>query len=86
MEREIERLRGEANVLDRDWRRIPFLMATAVFAVPAYLIWGPIAAIYAILLAPCLVITALYLIGVRKAENRQAIEELERQLREGARK
>ncbi len=31
---------------------------------------------------PCLVITALYLIGVRKTENRQSIEELERQLAE----
>ena len=36
-------------------------------------------AVYALLAVPCLVITAYYLIGVRRAENRQNIEELERQ-------
>jgi cell division protein FtsL len=82
IEREVERLKGEQDILDRDWRRIPFLGGIVVLALPAYLIWGPIAAIYAVLFAPCLVITALYLVGVRRAENRQSIAELERQLAE----
>jgi hypothetical protein len=80
METEVDRLNDEAKVLDRDWRRIPFLAAVALFGVPAYYIWGPGAAIFAVVLAPCLVVTALYLIGVRRYENKQNIEELRRQL------
>lgn len=82
IEREVERLHSEAKVLERDWRRVPFLFAFILSALPAYLIWGPAAAFYAILCTPCLVITALYLLGVRRSENRQSIEELERQLRD----
>lgn len=82
IEKEIERLREEAKVLERDWRRVPYLFAFVLSAVPAYLIWGPTAAFYAVLCTPCLVVTALYLLGVRRAENRQSIAELERQLRE----
>jgi hypothetical protein len=80
MEREVERLEGEALVLERDWRRVPALMVFALTALPAYWIWGSVAAFYAILCAPCLVITALYLVGVRRAENRQALAELRKQL------
>jgi hypothetical protein len=53
MEREVERLESEAKVLERDWRRIPFLGAVAVLAVPAYYIWGPLAALTVIVIAPC---------------------------------
>lgn len=80
IEIEVERLEHEAKILERDWRRIPLLMASVVLAVPAYFVWGATAAIVAVLLAPCLVVTALYLIGVRRAENRQTIGELRRQL------
>lgn len=76
----MERLKEEADILERDWRRIPFLLLTALLAAPAYFVWGPLAAIFALIAAPCLVLTALYLIGVRKSENRQSIAELERQL------
>lgn len=86
IEKEIERLHEEAKVLERDWRRVPFLAAFILSAVPAYLIWGPTAALYAVLCTPCLIITALYLLGVRRAENRQSIEELERQLRDRERR
>ncbi len=85
MEQELERLRSEAKILERDWRRVPFLFVFILSAVPAYLIWGPTAAFYAILCTPCLVITALYLLGVRRAENKQSIEELEQQLRRPSR-
>jgi O-antigen/teichoic acid export membrane protein len=77
---ELERLRKEALVLDRDWRRVPYLIGALVLAVPVWWIWGPLAALYAFLAVPCLVGTAAYLIGVRRAENRQLMEELEREL------
>lgn len=80
VEAEVARLKDEAKVLERDWRRIPLLFALVLTAVPAYYVWGPTAALWALICTPCLVITALYLIGVRKAENRQQIAELEREL------
>lgn len=78
---EIERLRAQGELLDRDWRRIPYLGVFLLAAGPAYWIWGEVAALYAVLCTPCLVGTAFYLIGVRRSENRQQIEELEAQLR-----
>lgn len=83
IEKEVERLHDEAKILERDWRRVPLLFAFILTAGPAYWIWGPTAALYAVLCTPCLVITALYLLGVRRSENRQSIAELERQLRGG---
>lgn len=76
----MERLESEAKVLERDWRRIPWLFVFVLSAVPAYLIWGNTAAIYAILCTPCLVGTAAYLLGVRRAENQQSLRELQQQL------
>ncbi|HJL15539.1 MAG TPA: hypothetical protein RMH99_07790 [Sandaracinaceae bacterium LLY-WYZ-13_1] len=81
IEREIERLHEQGELLERDWRRIPYLGLFLLSAGPAYWIWGPTAAMYAVLCTPCLVGTALYLIGVRRSENRQQITELEGQLR-----
>ena len=77
---EIERLKEEALVLERDWRRIPYLAAFIVLAGPVHWVWGATAAFYAILCVPCLVATAAYLIGVRKRENRDLLAELEEQL------
>lgn len=85
MEREVERLEGEAKVLERDWRRIPWLFVFVLSAVPAFLIWGKTAAIYAILCTPCLVGTAAYLLGVRRSENQQSLRELQRQLEDQSR-
>jgi hypothetical protein len=80
IEREIERLHGEAKVLERDWRRVPWLALSVLSALPAYLIWGQTVALYALFCAPCLVGTAAYLVGVRRTENRQNLRELEQQL------
>ena len=77
---EVVRLKSEAEVLQRDWRRIPFLGVLGFLAVPAYFVWGPLAGIAVVLMVPALLLTATYLIGVRRAENRQSIDELERQL------
>lgn len=80
MRAEIARLIEEDQSLDRDWRRIPYLLAFAVLAAPAYWIWGPLAAIGALLCTPCLLGTAAYLIGVRKREARDLRAELEGEL------
>ncbi len=81
---EVERLHEEAKTLEREMQRVPWLFAFIVIAIPAHLIWGPTAAFYAVLFAPCLVGTAFYLVGVRRAENRANVEEIERQLRDMA--
>lgn len=80
IEQEIARLREESKALERDWRRVPWLFAFILTALPANYLWGPTAAFYAILCTPCLVIAALYLVGVRRAENKATTHELERQL------
>jgi hypothetical protein len=81
MDQELERLREEGRTLEREWRRVPWLSSTVVLAAPTYAIWGPLAALYAVLFVPCLVIAALYLIGVRRSENRATLEELEKERR-----
>jgi hypothetical protein len=79
--KELERLREEAVVLERDWRRAPYLIGLALLAVPAYFLDYPLLALLFLLCAPALVGTAIYLLGVRRAENRQLSEELEMELR-----
>ncbi|MGE0790288.1 MAG: hypothetical protein AB7S26_31725 [Sandaracinaceae bacterium] len=81
---EIERLKGEAKILQRDWRRIPFLAAFIVLAAPAFFVWGPAAAMYTVLAVPCLIGTAAYLVGVRIRENRELLRELQDQVRDEA--
>jgi hypothetical protein len=78
--KELVRLDAEAIVLERDYRRVPFLILSGFLAIPFYFVWGPPAAMYTILGAPCLMFTALYLVGVRRAENRQAREEIKEQI------
>lgn len=82
MEAEVMRLAAQQEKLERDWRRIPFLAAFGLTAIPAYHIWGGWAALYALLFTPCLMISATYLIGVRRSETRQLRMELERSLAE----
>lgn len=81
MEAELLRLESEQAILDRDYRRVPLLFVFGLLTIPVYFLWGGTAAIYAILCTPCLVITALYLVGVRRAENRNEMVEIRRSLR-----
>lgn len=81
MDAELTRLDEEGKALAREWRRIPWLFAFVVLAAPAYWIWGPLAALYAVLFTPCLVGTAAYLVGVRRRENRELRAELQRERR-----
>lgn len=76
-EAEVVRLREEGRLLERDWRRIPFLFGFVLLAAPAYWIWGPLASLYALLFVPCLLLTAVYLVGVRRRENDRQIEDFQ---------
>lgn len=80
MKQEMLRLEEEAKVLERDWKRAPYLGLGVVLALPVYSVWGGIAAALVVLCAPALVGTALYLLGVRRSENRQLHDELVREL------
>lgn len=80
MEVELDRLRAQAEALERDWHRIPFLFVFWLTAIPAYFMWGVMAMIYALLLTPCMVIAAFYLVGVRRAETKHYIAEMRRDL------
>lgn len=79
--KEVVRLRELGLELERDWRRIPYLGGTVLLVGPAFWIWGPTVGLYALLCVPALVVTALYLVGVRRAENREQVADYERQLR-----
>lgn len=81
IEKEIERLEEQATLLEKDWKRLPYLWGTLLLVGPIWLIWGPVVGLYAFLCVPSLFFTALYLVGVRRSENRQTLEELRRPLR-----
>jgi len=81
IEAEVTRLEALQKELDRDYRRVPLLLAFGLLTIPVYYIWGTTAAIYAILCTPCLLIAALYLVGVRRADNKKEMLELRRTLR-----
>ena len=80
IEKEIERLEEQATLLERDWKRLPYLWGGMLLVGPIWLIWGPVVGLYALLCVPCLFFTALYLVGVRRSENRQMLAEMRRQL------
>ena len=82
VEREVERLHEEASKLARDWSRVPWLFGTIVLVPLMQVVSGPGAAMLALIFVPSLVATSAYLIGVRRKENAQLIEDLEQQLRE----
>ena len=80
VEREVVRLREEGVQLAKEWSRVPWLAASIVLVVPCYLIWGATVMFYGVLCVPCLVLTAYYLIGVRRRENQRLVAEYEHQL------
>lgn len=71
---EIERLKKELAVLDRQWDRKHYLGAFGLLAIPAYF-YGLAYAIIVILCTPALVAVQAYLIGVRRSECRELLAE-----------
>ena len=77
---EIARLKDQAVGLERDWKRIPFLFVSIVVVAPVHWIYGPTASCFTLFFVPSLVLTAVYLIGVRRRVNEIQIVELTAQL------
>jgi len=71
---ELERLKKELAVLDRQWARKHYLGAFGLLAIPAYF-YGVAYTIIVLLCTPALIAVQAYLIGVRRNECRELIAE-----------
>jgi hypothetical protein len=79
-EREVERLRGSIEALDRDVKGSKHVLWFGLLAIPAGIFVGQVAAVVVILFTVSLLATALYLIGVRKREYHGLIVDCQRDL------
>ncbi|MBN8609509.1 MAG: hypothetical protein J0L92_02935 [Deltaproteobacteria bacterium] len=79
LEGELSRLQKELAILDRQWARKHLLAAFGLVALPA-LYFGTLYAVIVLLCTPALVATQAYLIGVRRSECRELIEEARREI------
>lgn len=77
----LERHRAHMESLDRDARRVPWLLGVAVLAIPIGYFWGLAAAVVAVVAAVFLVGSAYYLIWGHRGEYLQKIAELQQELR-----
>lgn len=80
LEAEVTRLEGELRMLDRAWSRKHLLAAFGLFAIPAYFLFGGLVAGVVLFCTPALIATQAYLVGVRRYECRQLIDETRREL------
>jgi hypothetical protein len=80
LEAEVTRLHGELRILDRQWSRKHLLAAFGILAIPAYFLFGGVVAAVVLVCTPALIATQAYLVGVRRLECRQLIEETKREL------
>lgn len=76
LEAEITRLNGELRKLEHAWDHRFRLAAFGLGAIPAYLFFGGLVAIVVLACTPMLIVTQTYLVGVRRVECRQLIDEL----------
>jgi hypothetical protein len=80
LETEIARLKGELAKLERAWERRYHLAAFGLSAIPTYFLFGSFVAAVVLVCTPALIATQTYLVGVRRIECRQLIEEMTREL------
>jgi hypothetical protein len=76
MEAELTRIEGLLEELEKDWKRVQYMFVLLLAAIPAFLLYGPMAASLTVLTVVSLAATSYYLIGVRKAEYRGEMEEI----------
>ncbi|MFW5925274.1 MAG: hypothetical protein ACOCV4_03855 [Myxococcota bacterium] len=81
LEAEVERLQGELESLERDWKRLPYYAVLLVLAIPAGILWGGLAVALVIGGTATLIGTAAYLISVRKNEYRSDKDSVKRDIR-----
>ncbi len=77
---EVKRLRGLRSDLDREWRQLRWAVAPSFLAAPAYFVWGPIGSALVALAVASVVVTAAYLIGVRRKEYEGDIRIVQREI------
>lgn len=76
LEAEIARLKGELLKLEHAWDHRYRLVAFGLGAIPAYFVFGALVAVVVLACTPMLIVTQTYLVGVRRVECRQLIDEL----------
>jgi len=79
MVEEIERLKKQLAVLDRQWSQKHYLALFGLLAIPAFFV-GVMYGVIVLLCTPALVVTQAYLVGIRRAECRELIAEARREL------
>lgn len=77
---ELKRLEAELVILETQWNKKHHLAAFGLLTFPAAYFWGLPAVMLGLLATPSLVLTQAYLIGVRRHECRQLIDESTRAL------
>ena len=77
---EVQRLHGLMGDLDREWRQLRRLLFGNLAAIPALVVWGPIAAALVVLGVTSIVITAAYLIGVHRREYQGELLDVRRRI------
>lgn len=79
LEGEVKRLEGELAILERQWDRKYWLAAFGLLAIPAAY-WGLAYSVIFVLCTPALIATQAYLIGVRRSECKELIDEAQREI------
>lgn len=77
---EVKRLRGLRADLDREWRQLRWSVIPTLLAIPAFFVWGPIGSSLVILAVASIVVTAAYLILVRRKEYEGDIRIVQREI------
>ena len=80
LEAEIGRLEGTIASLERERSRAPWLMTTALLAIPAAIVWNMFVAAAVLICAISLVGVTIYLTGVRIYEYQGEMEDAKREL------
>ncbi|MCB9599645.1 MAG: hypothetical protein H6722_06985 [Sandaracinus sp.] len=77
---EVARLRKLRKDLDREWRGLRWSAIPTLLAIPAFFLWGVIGSSLVILGVGSIVVTAAYLILVRRKEYEGDIRIVQREI------
>lgn len=77
---EITRIEEHIASLERDRTRVPWLLGTAILAIPAGVVWGVEGVLFALFASISLAMVAAYLIEVRRREYQTELRDVHRML------
>ena len=81
LEHEVRRLGAQLVVLEAQWKKKHWLGLLALAAIPLFVfVPSPMWGIGMLMATPCLVVTQAYLIGMRRAECRELIQQCRRDM------